>query len=923
MKTILLSLLLCFPILLTAQSIDSTAIRQVDSLLNIVDSYGKKRAFDKAFELLAAAEQLALSDAHGMGRETAAYGKCCHDHGWLFSMDGAYPEAETWYLKALAIREKVFGKDHEDYAATLSELASVYLRMGNFEKAEPMRIELVAIKRKLLGVANPQYCGSIVNLGLLYFNLRNFEKAERLFLEAKEIFETRLENRTHPFYATCLDNLGALYATKGELEKAEPLFLDALKIREKVLGKENHYYCSSLLKMGHFYVHMHKYEAAEQLLTEARALIKSIIKNPAHFIYRGSLSALGELYYLTGNDKKCESVMLEEKAIQETEYGKNFEGNNTILERLGSLYQTMGKYEEAGRYFEELAKLNQHLNLKALHHLSTKELGYYLANFYSQMYRMMSLAQLTHGKTATAICYDNCLFYKGFLLNAVEQIRKLANANEDAREKFERLKSNESLLATEYAKPIQQRSNIEALEEQVNQLEKDLSQTVAGFGATLRQVSWEAVQRNLKADEASVEFIHYRYFEKQATDSTMYAALVVLPGDLQPRFIPLFEKKSIDTLLRKYALRRSDYANGLYGTAAEGTREEKSLYELIWQPLDETLHKQKTIYFSPSGILQRINLSAIPIPPKEAAAGGETLADRYRFVELGSTRQLVAPPRTEILNQDAVLIGGVQYDMDSTGTTQVNGLPAKKTSASLRGELNFSDSDSTLRGGAWNYLEWTEKEVNSLEPIMRNNGIKAITQKGYAASEEAFKILGKGNPSPRILHIATHGFFFPDTKSAGAGSSLWHNDEPVFKTSDHPMIRSGLVLAGGNYAWKNGTPLKEGMEDGILTAYEISQMDLSNTELVVLSACETGLGDIEGNEGVYGLQRGFKIAGAKYLIMSLWQVPDFQTQELMTSFYKNWLEHKQSIPEAFRSAQKEISDKYLNPYFWAGFVLVE
>ncbi len=137
------------------------------------------------------------------------------------------------------------------------------------------------------------------------------------------------------------------------------------------------------------------------------------------------------------------------------------------------------------------------------------------------------------------------------------------------------------------------------------------------------------------------------------------------------------------------------------------------------------------------------------------------------------------------------------------------------------------------------------------------------------------------------------------------------------------MIRSGLLLAGANQAWKTGQSAQLDMEDGILTAYEISQLDLSNTELVVLSACETGLGDIQGNEGVYGLQRAFKIAGAKYLIMSLWQVPDFQTQELMTLFYQNWLTQNQPLPEAFRAAQQAIREKYLHPYFWAGFVLVE
>jgi CHAT domain-containing protein len=166
--------------------------------------------------------------------------------------------------------------------------------------------------------------------------------------------------------------------------------------------------------------------------------------------------------------------------------------------------------------------------------------------------------------------------------------------------------------------------------------------------------------------------------------------------------------------------------------------------------------------------------------------------------------------------------------------------------------------------------------------------------------------------------VATHGFFFPDPKEGKSGG-----EEKVFKVSDNPMIRSGLVLAGGNQAWKTGKPVRPDLEDGILTAYEISQMNLSNTELVVLSACETGLGDLVGNEGVYGLQRAFKIAGARYLIMSLWQVPDFQTQVFMTTFYKHWLTDNKSVQDAFRATQSELKAKFGEGFKWAGFVLLE
>jgi CHAT domain-containing protein len=206
---------------------------------------------------------------------------------------------------------------------------------------------------------------------------------------------------------------------------------------------------------------------------------------------------------------------------------------------------------------------------------------------------------------------------------------------------------------------------------------------------------------------------------------------------------------------------------------------------------------------------------------------------------------------------------------------------------------------------------------------MQTSGIHTSLKKGYFATEESFKNIGaNNNPSQRILHIATHGYFFDDPKSTTKTIGFDNQKEPVFKISEHPMLRSGLIMAGGNAAWQ-GKQTLEGREDGILTAYEISQMNLSNTELVVLSACETGLGEIQGNEGVYGLQRAFKIAGAKYLIMSLWQVPDKQTSLLMTTFYKKWMENKMTIPEAFHAAQKELRDIGLDPYQWAGFVLVE
>jgi CHAT domain-containing protein len=206
--------------------------------------------------------------------------------------------------------------------------------------------------------------------------------------------------------------------------------------------------------------------------------------------------------------------------------------------------------------------------------------------------------------------------------------------------------------------------------------------------------------------------------------------------------------------------------------------------------------------------------------------------------------------------------------------------------------------------------------------LLRKKGFNTQIRTGSTATEEFFKQLGRTEPAPHILHLATHGYFFSDQKDATAGSGI-REREPVFKGSNDPMIRSGLILAGANAAWTSGQPPAQG-EDGILTAYEISQQNLSNTEFVVLSACETGLGQIEGNEGVYGLQRAFKIAGVKYLIMSLWQVNDQKTSELMIEFYRGYLDRKLPVREAFWAARNAMRAKYPgSAYVWAGFVLVE
>jgi CHAT domain-containing protein/Tfp pilus assembly protein PilF len=913
--------------------------KYANSLNNLANIYSDMGQYEKAELLHRECKDIWEKS---LGKEHPDIAKTLNNLAMLYINMGQYERAEPLYLESNDIMEKALGKKHPDYASSLNNLANLYSDMGQYEKAEPLYLESNDIWEKVLGKEHPEYGNSLNSLAILYDVMGQYEKAELLYLEAKDIWDKSL-GKEHPDYGWSLNNLATLYQTMGQYEKAEPLYLESKDIREKALGKEHPDYANSLNNLATLYQVMGQYEKAEPLYLESKAIRETAL-GKEHPDYGWSLNGLADLYRDMGQYEKAKPLYLESKDIWTKSLGKEHPDYGWSLNGLANLYYNMGQYEKAEPLYLELSLSNKHRLEKATLHLSERELHNYLNTFSASQNSTLSFTYTTGSEILIPTCYDNSLFYKGFLLQSAGRIRQLALSDTTTAEKFNRLKGYSRQLSAEYTKPIKERKGVLELEEKVNLAEKELARSVAGYAEALRQVKWEDVKANLKQSEAAIEFISFKVNFPKTTDSIVYAALLLKAGEKQAKFIPLFEEKSLDALLNSKSERKADYVNTLYTLADRGIvamkAPKKSLYEILWKPLEKELSGIKTIYFSPTGLLHRINLDAIPVSETE------TLADQYNLIELNSTRQLVIPTQIKNITNNAVLFGGIQFDQD---TTVQNNEPLIVSRS--RGELSFNYVDSTSRGDSWNYLAGTEREVNAIEKMMQTSGVQTNLKKGYFATEESFKNIGLNNsPSPRILHIATHGYFFPDYRANSAKSGVAHDsaaseelvrpmaetakaatprprlefetEEPIFKMSEHPMLRSGLILAGANAAWQ-GKQTLEGREDGILTAYEISHMNLSNTELVVLSACETGLGDIQGNEGVYGLQRAFKIAGAKYLIMSLWQVPDKQTSLLMTTFYKKWLEDKMTIPDAFHAAQKELRDIGLDPYQWAGFVLVE
>jgi len=451
-----------------------------------------------------------------------------------------------------------------------------------------------------------------------------------------------------------------------------------------------------------------------------------------------------------------------------------------------------------------------------------------------------------------------------------------------------------SKIATQYTLPTAQRKNLDSLEARAETLEKELARQSAPFRQAL-QTRWQDVHDALKSTEAAIEFVSFPYHNgRQQTDSIRYMTLVLRPGDVAPQVVPLLAE---EVPLRRLLAHKMGVSGGPAFYATRGSELDTdqltrgdSLYQLIWQPIEKLLGKAKTVYLSPSGLLHQVAFSALPYPAKK---GTQYIADRYAVWQVGSTRQLTTPTRIDDTYKSitsATLYGGIQYDSVLTATTK-------------------------KRPNAWPFLPGTQREVAQIGQFI---GPKATQKTGLSATETDLK--AQSGQSPSLLHVATHGFGFTGPSVAEPGDSATTSGGATFQKIANPLFRTGLLMAGANRVWAGGRP-NLGEDDGILTAYEVANLNLSNTKLVVLSACETALGDIQGSEGVFGLQRAFKMAGAGYLLTSLWPVPDETTSDLMTLFYQNWKRHK-TLRAAYQKTQQQMRQKY-PPAVWAAFVLIE
>ena len=617
----------------------------------------------------------------------------------------------------------------------------------------------------------------MINLAALYADIGQYNKAESFFQEAGHILE-KILGKNHPDYATALADLGNLYYRMGRDTAAETLLLESKNIRKSVLGNEHPDYAASLNNLAQLYSNTGQDTKAELLFLEAKDIWFSKL-GVGHLLYANSLKSLAQLYTRNGDYGKAEPLFLEAKGILAELLGKDHPDYADALSGLARLYRSTNRIPESASLILEGNNRIRRLIEKSAAYFSESQMLSYLFTFEDDLALFQSFAQIYPAPEFNRAGFDNALFYNGYLLeNARHLARFVAQADSLTRDTFDRWQGCKRRLASEYAKPIAERRYVAELSAEAEVYEKTLTRKLPAFGEARQSPRWQNARDRLRAGEAAVEFIQYRYYNPEETDSVMYAAFVLLPEDTCPHFVLLCEQRLLDGLLReKYPDKRYQRTNG-----------GNSLYSLLWQPIEPLLAGVHTVYYAPGGVLHSVNPDAVMLNVR----GDSTLIDKYNLVRLGSTRQLVAPFTAKIAGKDALLFGGIRYESDSTAIHRGNG--AATLGSSMDGLPEPSDRLRPI--SVFPYLPYTLKQVEFIGQLMGQKKFTARMFTGFSATEEAFKqfadSVSASGASARVLHLATHGYFFHEPKNGGHQSNRGYRGEPVYSIKEHPYLRSGL-----------------------------------------------------------------------------------------------------------------------------------
>ncbi len=838
----------------------------------------------------------------------------------LLGIEGLFDEAEDNLdrtKKIISRAETIVGLDE---LATAQQLSSLFIQLGRYSATDELLTRLIEEYEKLYGKNSLRLVEPLVNQGRLRLAEGDYTEADKIAQRANQIattvygdkssktastqkllgdieyaigdYERAAENiekalgsqekqfgRNHIEVAKSLAQLSLIKFYKGDrFETVDKLMLEAEEIMGSRLGKDNPQYADILKNVAVINIAAKKYNAAFAVLTQAEAIWRAKTGSKNNINAASIFTLTADVFYQIKNYKKAEEYYIQAKNIYEKYFNKTHPEYVKILSKQAKVYYMEKDFKRSKRNIEEALTNYESFIKLYFPALSEREKAKYWNTIKGdfEFYNTLAFSQLDDFKDLSGKVYNYQLLTKALLLSSSIKIReRIMNSTDDNLKKtyadwVAKKEFLTNVLSMSTDQLTQNTIDPAALTQEVEKLERTLSERSELFSQSFetKKITYENVQKAITKNEVAIEMVRYRHFNHTFTDTIKYVALYVKNDNARPKAIELPEGYRMETRYFKY------FRNSIMSKT-----EDKFSYKVFWEPIQKEIGLNAVIYLSPDGVYNQLNLEAIPTPD------GKFVIDNSNIVLVSNTKDLYLrkiKSKGGVPSNTATMFGNPLFYASSSNSQRVASLPG------------------------------TEKEVNELEALLKSKGWKTSEFVENSATEDRVKEL----ESPKIFHVATHGFTTP-ASDKNETSELTSSEATL---NENPLMKTGLLLKGAGDILDK-TNYNYNIESGILTAYEAMSLNLDKTDLVVLSACETGLGEIANGEGVYGLQRAFLVAGAKVLIMSMFKVDDEATQKLILNFYKKWLTTN-NMRQSFIEAKKELRVEYPEPYYWAPFMMI-
>ena len=794
---------------------------------------------------------------------------------------GSYKEAEAQLRRALTIVGTVDKTNDPLIAEVLDQLASLYLFKGDFSAAAPLYQQSLAITEKALPADDIKHANALNNLAALSLEQGETAKAESLLNRAREIAEKKVKTNRRDA-VSILNNLPTLHLAKGDYLRAETLYQKALETHEGWRGKVN-----KLMDLARPVVN----SSGSMTMDEGEWQ-----NNNPHIT--DTLNKLALIRVRQRRFDEANELLQRARRIQEYRLGVNHPSLAETFDNLALLARFDHRTADAlswQRRSNEIRETNLRHNLIVG---SERQKLYNLAQLSGRLDFTLSLHlnDAASDPSACAVAMTALLRHKGRGLDA--QTDSIAELRRSVKEQDQALLDNlleartrlANLIIAGEAGPRSNEAQTKQLEKEIEKLEEEIGQHSSGFRALTQAITPESVQRYIPANAALIEYALYTPVDEfnQPKSAPRYAAYL-LTAHGPPQGIDLGEADKIDGLIDRLRKALSDPKSADYKVLARAPDER------IMQPARRLAGPSQSLLIAPQGKLNLLPFSAL------VDENQVFLVNRYSFTYLTSGRDLLRLQNRTPSRQNPLIVADPDF-----GERAASGSRLAAPNASPFAQTYFSPlPDTAIEAGELKAL------LSDATVLTRNEATETALKKAMA---------------PEILHIATHGFFLePAKRESGdpaptTGQRLLLQQTPLAvpltgQLADNPLLRSGLGLAGANL-------LRGGNDDGILSALEVSSLNLWGTKLVVLSACDTGVGEVRSGEGVYGLRRALALAGAETQVMSLWPVSDQGTRDLMIAYYKA-LQAGEGRSEAMRQVQIRMlaNPERRHPYYWASFIV--